>query len=181
MEKRVFTRSEKAQIVKTAIEVRRRRHAIRLRSRDLEKLSGVGARVVERIERSVFNRRCMPPDSPLVAQVIDTLSRIERGELEIPSSCDDSIKTRPLAGRRRSRIKPRGDNGAVTLGAIVKLCPDHECWITQAGCDGLRKRSDICRTAGPKGKACRGVQYRKALDSKRISVRYETPKECVDE
>lgn len=171
---RQLTNAQKSQIRKNASEVRRRRIALGLRQRDLDVLSDVKPRTVERVERRRIDHRVMPPDQPIISRILRTLSHIEQHPKDPRLALVKDPSSRSIVGRVRRAVREVTEREAITLEAVVKYCPDQGVWITQGGCDGMRQSHRVCRSMNG-GRGCRGVKHRRGLEAKLIKVDYKPP------
>lgn len=163
------------EIQRIAQDVARRRRALGLTQTQLDFEAGYTLRTTDTIERKIIDRRCLLPSDPRVLQVLATLDRIEKDP-----ACRQKYEPRtPHPRALRAKSRSRSSRGPQVLTATLKLCPDMEVWITQGGCDGIRKTHSIC-TARRFGLGCKGVSHRRRLERKEISVEYTPPKPGAD-
>jgi len=168
-----FTARELEIITRIARSVRYRRRALGLRTGDLDVAAQLPSRTVERIER-VDPRRSVRPDDPVVRVVLMTL-----GDLE---AMPEHLRPQPAEGFDRPKLriwKPSRQRFAATepttLEAHLRRCPDHDVWITQAGCAAhIDAKDPVCRSLRS-GRGCRGVKHRHTLERKTVQVEYTPP------
>lgn len=157
------------EILKVANTVARRRRALGITQIQLDYEAGFSLRTTDTIERNIVDRRCFMPDDPRVLQILATLVRLEKD----PNR--PRYSRRPHPTTLRTKPKKSTEHESQTLKATIKRCPEMDVWITQGGCDGIRKTHAVCR-ARRFGLGCKGVSHRYRLERKEIEVRYTPPK-----
>lgn len=175
-ESKPLTPEQADAISKIAIDVARRRRLLGLTQEGLDQACGFVTATTYSVERgAVSPRRSFEASDGRVIKILATLSTIE---------ADPTYKKpAPHGPAHRSKIHPRAQRAPAaprkpepkTLSAIIKRCPDQDVWITQAGCDGIRKTHRTCRSLRF-GFGCKGVAHRRGLEKKEIIVEYTPPK-----
>lgn len=164
-------------ITQIAIDVARRRRLLGLTQDGLDQACGFRVATTYSVERgAVSPRRSFDATDGRVIKILATLATLENDPHYQPPTRGLSHRSRisPRA-LQRAAPKPIPPSDPKTLTASVSRCPDLEIWITQAGCDAIRKTHAVC-SARRFGFGCKGVKHRRRLERKEIAVHYTPPK-----
>ncbi len=185
---REFNVKQKRSILRTGKVIRARRKALGLTQVQLEFHAAVPHSTVEAIERTSITHRSPLPSDPRVTKVFDALTRLEKDHTtERFPVAETSRRALSVARKIRRIFRTKRAN---EFKVVLHLCPDQAVdynrdgadkglWITQAGCEAMRKTNATCK-ARENGLPCRGVDYRRGLSRKTIPVVYTPPKPTVE-
>ena len=179
-----ITDQVRREIRRIALAVVKRRKALGLTQRQLDRACGFTVPTIYGIERGAKSaNRTFLPNDPRIAKTIGTLDQFESNP-KLASAARRAPHPARILRRAALSIRKtlRGPKPG-TLSVLLTLCPDHETkdgpdeglWITQSGCEAMRRTNEICRTRS-NGKPCGGVRYRKNLRRKEVRVQYTSPK-----
>lgn len=172
---RTLTPDQVEAVMQTANEVARRRRALDMTQVQLDQACGFTFRTTDAIERATISHRSMLPSDPRVGKVLATLAKLEADPDWKPEARGPAHRSRTSPRAKRARPNPSPHSESQTLCATLVRCPDQDIWITQAGCDSIKKTNLVCKSLRL-GFGCKGVRYRKKLERKEIAVQYTPPK-----
>lgn len=183
--RKTFTARQRLSILSTGVTIRTRRKSLGLTQAELGTQAGMNAGVIHDLERGTISHRSILPSEPRCLRVFATLARLEREVGGVKIKASRVSPKRVLAAAKRLVVRVRKPNRSVSAVAVMlSLCPDQRSeygaeagglWITQAGCDAMRKSNPICRSRND-GKPCSGVRFRRDLERKEVPVKYTPPR-----